>query len=274
MKEGEKEKEDIPQEIAEEEPIPPPLTRVYKPKPPYPQALKGPKKEKERAKLKEIIEHLNVRLPFIEACAMKPALRKYMKGILKNSLALEEGVLMISHECSSILQNHVPQKKEDPGSFVLSCTIRNMTFERCLCDLGSSINMMSLSVAKRLGYHTFQPTKISLILADRSIRRPKGVLVDVSVMIGENCIPTDFIVLELEREPKDPLILGRLFVSTAGAIINVLEGKIDLHLGSLIMQFDMNKSLEKPSLDGGLCRLMSLMLLLRKFMKKSFLMIL
>ncbi|XP_024010670.1 uncharacterized protein LOC112086125 [Eutrema salsugineum] len=85
-----------------------------------------------------------------------------------------------------------------------------MTSERCLCDLGSSINMMPLSVAKRLGYYTFQPTKISLILADRSVRRPEGVLVDVSV-IGENCIPTDFVVLELEREPKDPLILGRPF---------------------------------------------------------------
>ncbi|XP_024009416.1 uncharacterized protein LOC112084499 [Eutrema salsugineum] len=253
-KKRDKEKENAPQEIAEEEPIPPPLTRVYKPKAPYPRALKGPKKEKEKAKLKEIIEQLNKRLPFIEACVMIPALRKYMKGILTNSLALEEGVMMITHKCSSILQNHVPQKKEDPGSFVLSCTIRNMTFERCLCDLGSSINMMPLSVAKRLGYHTFQPTKISLVLADRSVRRPERVLVDVSVMIGENCIPTDFVVLELEREPKDPLILGRPFLSNAGAIINVPEGKIDLHLWSLIMQFDMNKSLEKPTLDGGLCR--------------------
>ncbi|XP_024009217.1 uncharacterized protein LOC112084332 [Eutrema salsugineum] len=174
--------------------MPPPLTRVYKPKPPYPRALKGPKKEKERAKLKEIIEQLNVRLPFIEACAMIPALRKYMKGILTNSLALEEGVMMITHECSSILQNHIPQKKKDPGSF-------------------------------GLGYHTFQPTKISLILADRSVRRPEGVLVDVSVMIGENCIPTDFVVLELEREPKDPLILSRPFLSTAEAIINVRKDR-------------------------------------------------
>ncbi|XP_024014910.1 uncharacterized protein LOC112088842 [Eutrema salsugineum] len=107
-KEGEKEKKDTSQEIAEEEPMPPPLTRVYKPKPPYPRALKGPKKEKERAKLKEIVEQLNVRLPFIEACAMIPALRKYMKGILTNSIALEEGVMMITHECSSILQNHIP----------------------------------------------------------------------------------------------------------------------------------------------------------------------
>ncbi|XP_024006535.1 uncharacterized protein LOC112083043 [Eutrema salsugineum] len=128
-----------------------------------------------------------------------------------------------------------------------------MTFERSLCDLGSSINMMPLSVAKRLGYHTFQPTKISLILVDRSVRQPEGVLVDVSVMIGENCIPTDFVVLELEREPNDPLILGRPLFSYAGAILNVSEGKIDLHLGSLIMQFDMNKILGKPTLDGRIC---------------------
>ncbi|CAL9242506.1 unnamed protein product, partial [Arabidopsis halleri] len=227
----------------------PPLQpeRVYQPKVPYPNTSKTSKKERERAKLKELIGQLTVRLPFIEACAMIPTLRKYMKSILTTNISLEDGVMMITQDCSAILQNRSPQKRGDPGSFVLSCTIGEEVFERCLCDLGSSINMMPLSTAKRLGHHSFKPTKISLVLADRSIRRPIGVLLDIPITIGECQIPTDFVVLEVEKEPKDPLILGRPFLSTAGAIIDVSNGKIDLHLGDFLMKFDMNETLKQAS---------------------------
>ncbi|KAG7568017.1 Integrase catalytic core [Arabidopsis thaliana x Arabidopsis arenosa] len=227
----------------------PPLRpeRVYQPKVPYPNASKTSKKERERAKLKELIGQLTVRLPFVEACAMIPTLRKYMKSILTNNISLEDGVMMITQDCSAILQNRSPQKRGDPGSFVLSCTIGEEVFEHCLCDLGSSINMMPLSTAKCLGHHSFKPTKISLVLADRSIRRPIGVLLDIPITIGECQIPTDFIVLEVEKEPKDPLILGRPFLSTAGANIDVPNGKIDLHLGDFVMKFDMNETLKQAS---------------------------
>ncbi|CAA7049264.1 unnamed protein product [Microthlaspi erraticum] len=62
--------------------------------------------------------------------------------------------------------------------------------------------------------------------------------------------PADFVVLELEHQPKDPLILGRPFLATAGAIIDVKNGKIDLHLGDIVMNFEVNKSMEKPTVDG------------------------
>ncbi|KAG7572514.1 hypothetical protein ISN44_As09g008770 [Arabidopsis suecica] len=227
----------------------PPLRpeRVYQPKVPYPNASKTSKKERERAKLRELIGQLTVRLPFVEACAMIPTLRKYMKSIMTNNISLEDGVMMITQDCSAILQNRSPQKRGDPGSFVLSCTIGEEVFERCLCDLGSSINMMPLSTAKHLGYHSFKPTKISLVLADRSVRRPIGVLLDIPITIGECQIPTDFVVLEVEKEPKDPLILGRPFLSTEGAIIDVPNGKIDLHLGDFVMKFDMNETLKQAS---------------------------
>lgn len=123
----------------------PPLRheRVYQPKVSYPNASKTSKKEREQAKLKELIGQLTVRLPFVEACAMIPILRKYMKSILTNNISLEDGVMMITQDCSAILQNRSPQKRGDPGSFV-SCTIGEEVFERWLCDLGSSINMMPL----------------------------------------------------------------------------------------------------------------------------------
>ncbi|CAA7045586.1 unnamed protein product [Microthlaspi erraticum] len=69
-------------------------------------------------------------------------------------------------------------------------------------------------------------------------------------MIGKCFIPADFVVLELDQEPRDPLILGRPFLATAGAIIDVKGGKIDLHLGDLVMKFQIDKTLEKPTIDG------------------------
>ncbi|KAL1223456.1 hypothetical protein V5N11_003514 [Cardamine amara subsp. amara] len=111
---------------------------------------------------------------------MIPPLKKYMKSILTSKIVIDDGVMMITHECSAILQN---KKRLDPNSFVLYCEIKSETFERSLCDLGSSINMMPLSVANRLGYFNFKPTRISLVLADNSIRKPIRILVDVPIVI-------------------------------------------------------------------------------------------
>ncbi|CAA7052554.1 unnamed protein product [Microthlaspi erraticum] len=172
-----------------------------------------------------------------------------MKAILTNNVSLEEGAMMITKECSAILQNRMPEKLNDPGSFVLSCKIGSTHFHRALCDLGSSVNLMPYSVAKLLGITDFKPTKISLVFADRSVRRPVGVIMDVPIMVGDCYIPADFVVLDLEHQPKDPLILGRPFLATAGAIIDVKNGKIDLHLGDIVMNFEVNKSMEKPIVD-------------------------
>ncbi|CAA7015410.1 unnamed protein product [Microthlaspi erraticum] len=168
---------------------PPEEPRVYEPKIPYRNVLSQPKKEKEQAKLKDLVSQLSVRLPFIDACQIIPSLRKYMKAILTSNVSLEEGAMMITKECSAILQNRMPEKLNDPGSFVLSCKIGSTHFHRALCDLGSSVNLMPYSVAKLLGITDFKPTKISLVFADRSVRRPVGVIMDVPIMVGDCYIP-------------------------------------------------------------------------------------
>ena len=133
---------------------------MYQPKIPFANATRISKKEKEQTKLGEHIGQLTVKLPFIEACAMIPSLKRYMKRILATTLSLEDGVMKITKECSAIIQNQSPHKQGDPGSFVLPCKIGEETFERSLCDSGSSINMMPYSVARCLGYLEFLPTKI------------------------------------------------------------------------------------------------------------------
>ncbi|XP_024016327.1 uncharacterized protein LOC112089804 [Eutrema salsugineum] len=169
------------------------------------------------------MEKLVIEIPLVDAVKINPFLRRYVKRMVTNNLTHEEGVMMISEQFKR--------------------------FKRSLCDLGSSVNLMPYSLAVNLGMTDFKPTKISLILADRSKRIPKGVLEDVPIKVGDCIIPTDFVVLEYGEEPKDPLILGRSFLATAGAVIDVKHGNLDLHLGDTIMSFKMEK-LKDPTIDG------------------------
>ncbi|WZY88242.1 hypothetical protein YC2023_044977 [Brassica napus] len=126
-----------------------------------------------------------------------------------------------------------------------------MVFEKCLCDLGASVSLMPLSVAKKLGFTQYKKCRLSLMLADRSVKYPVGILEDLPVKIGKYEIPTDFVVLEMGEEAQDPLILGRPFLATAGAIVNVKEGTIDLHLGKEnILHFDIKRKMRKPTVFG------------------------
>ncbi|KAF8114871.1 hypothetical protein N665_0032s0003 [Sinapis alba] len=228
----------------------PPPVRVYTPKLPYPVNEKKSHRDLEAAKCKKMVSELTVKLSFEDVVEMMPALKRYVKSLVTNKVSPKESVISISKRCSILLQNRVPEKMEDPGSFVLSYEIEGVIFRRSLCDLGSSVNLMSYTVAKRLGFTNFKPTKIQLVFADRSVRHPVGVVLDIDVVIGNYKIPADFVVLELDQEPKDPLILGHPFLATAGAIIDVKRGKMDLHLGDIIMKFEVDKMLKRPTLDG------------------------
>ncbi|KAG7530824.1 Retrotransposon gag domain [Arabidopsis suecica] len=158
--------------------------------------------------------------------------------------------LVVSEQVSGIIKSRMPEKLPDPGSFVLDCSISTVRFPRSLCDLGFCINLIPHSVALRLGMTAYMPTKITLLLADRSKRIPEGVLEDVPMQIGECLIPTDFVVLENEEEPTDPLILGRSSLATAGAQIDVKQGRISLHVCDMVMTFDMDKLKKPPTIDG------------------------
>ncbi|XP_024013122.1 uncharacterized protein LOC112087445 [Eutrema salsugineum] len=223
--------------------------RVYKPKVPYPKSPRKSKQEIDDARCKVLMEKLVIEIPLVDAVKIAPTLRHYVKKMVTNNLSHEEGVMMISEQVSAMIQNKIPEKLSDPGSFVLDCSIFSERFKRSLCNLGSSVNLMPYFVAVNLGMTDFKPTKISLILADRSKRIPKGVLEDVLIKVGDCIIPTDFVVLEYGEEPKDPFILGRSFLATAGAVIDVKHGNLDLHLGDTIMTFKMER-LKDPNIDG------------------------
>ena len=98
---------------------------------------------------------------------------KFIKYIIRKKRNLDEsGVVSLSSSCSAIIQKNLPQTMQDPGSFTIPCTIRNHEFGKALCDSSARINLMPLSVVRRLSLGELTPTIISLQIADRSMAQP------------------------------------------------------------------------------------------------------
>ncbi|XP_062080572.1 uncharacterized protein LOC133785339 [Humulus lupulus] len=109
---------------------------------------------------------------------------KFMKEVVSKKRRLEDFETgKLTEECSAILQKKLPQKVKDPGSFTIPCTIGGSSFDKALCDLGASINLMPLLVFKKLGVGEVKPTTITLQLADQSLTYPRGVIEDVLVKV-------------------------------------------------------------------------------------------
>ncbi|GJW48718.1 hypothetical protein Tco_0080364 [Tanacetum coccineum] len=123
------------------------------------------------------------------------------------------------------------QKGERPGSFTLHCFINNVCFDNALVDLGASISVMPLSTYLNLGLGELAHTKLTVELADRTVKYPKGIAKNVLVGIGKFVFPVDFIILDMPEDIKVPLILRRPFLSTARAKIDVYKRKITLRVG-------------------------------------------
>ena len=111
----------------------------------------------------EVFEKLHINIPFADALEQMPSYVKFMKDILSQKRRLADfKTVNLTEECSAILQRKLPQKLKDPCSFTIPCTIGNVIFERALCDLGTSINLMPLSIFKHLGLGEARPTTVTL----------------------------------------------------------------------------------------------------------------
>jgi len=111
-------------------------------------------------------------------------------------------MVALGEECSVVVLNQLPAKLKDPGSFFIPCIIGNVSIDRALCDLGSSVSL--------------RPTRISLQLANCSIKYPMGILKDVPIKVGSFYVPIDFVVLDVAEDPRTQIIVGRPFLATLG----------------------------------------------------------
>ena len=196
----------------------------------------------------EVFKKLNINILFADALEQMPSYVKFMKDILSKKRRLSDfGTVDLTEECSAILQRKLPQKLKDPSSFSIPCTIGSTIFKRALCDLGASINLMALSIFRRLGLGEARPTTVTLQLADRSLKHPRWVIKDVLVKVDKFIFLADFIVLDMEEDKEIPIILGRPFLATGRAMIDAQRGELKLRVQEDEVKFNVFEDVRHPA---------------------------
>ncbi|XP_039118011.1 uncharacterized protein LOC120253862 [Dioscorea cayenensis subsp. rotundata] len=180
----------------------------------------------------EVAEPRHINIPLVEALARMPKYAKFMKDLLTNKRKLEElEIVALPRNCSAMIQTKLPKKLIDPGSFIIPCMIGEGMQQKALADSGASINVMPYKLFLKLGLENLRPTRMMVQLADRSIRKPKGVVEDVLVKVDKLIILVDFVILDVDDDVDVPLILGRPFLNTSSALIDVKGGRMILRVG-------------------------------------------
>ncbi|XP_021974301.1 uncharacterized protein LOC110869291 [Helianthus annuus] len=214
---------------------------------PYPSRLKKQKDDEQLGKFLEMFKQLHKNIPFVEALAQMPKYARFLKDNLTNKQKLESlSCVLINENCSALLQNRLPEKMGDPGSFTLPCLIGSMSISHALADLGASINLMPYKVFAKLDLGEPSPTRMSIRLADRSIKYLRGFVENMLVKIDKFVFPVDFVILDMDKDSKVPLILGRPFLNTTRTIVDVVAGQITLRVNDEHVTFDIKRSMQHP----------------------------
>ncbi|KAK5836128.1 hypothetical protein PVK06_011882 [Gossypium arboreum] len=181
-----------------------------------------------------------------------PKVVKFLKELLTNKRKLDEALhVELNAVCSAILQSKLAKKLKDPGSFTIHCLIGSLDVNNALADLGASINVMPYKMFKELGLGKPKQTRMSIQLADKTIRFPRGIIEDVLVKIDKFIFPVDFVVLDIDEDSNVPLILGRPFIATARTIIDVGTSELTLHVGDEIITLQARNSSNTLKIEGG-----------------------
>ncbi|GKC20781.1 reverse transcriptase domain-containing protein [Tanacetum coccineum] len=212
--------------------IPPPVNPIPIPEPDVPKTLPKPN-----------IPYPSRHISFADALLLMPRFAPTIKSLLINKeKLLELAKIPLNENCSAMLLKKLPEKLEDPDNFLIPCNFSGMDVCHALADLGASINLMPLSIWKKLSLPELTPTRMTLELADRSITHPKGLAKDVYVKVGKFHFPTDFVVVDFEADPQVPLILGRSFLRTGRALIDVYGEEITLRVDNEAVTFNLDQT--------------------------------
>ncbi|KAK9010440.1 hypothetical protein V6N11_036949 [Hibiscus sabdariffa] len=203
-----------------------------RPPSPFPQRLKKQKQDYQFKKFFDILKQVHINLPLVEALQQMPNYAKFLKDM-------------------------VPAKKTDPGSFTIECFIGHNYPTKALCDPGASINLMPISVFRKLGIGEAKPTTVMLQLADHSYVQPEGKIEDILVQVDKFIFPANFSILDCEADEHAPIILGRPFLSTSRAVIDFDNDEIifkvdddNVKMKSLTKQLNKGKGIAKsPAKD-------------------------
>ena len=225
------------QSVAEEE------VKIQIP-PLFPQALRKKKNRVNQTEMLEVLRQVKVNIPLLDMITQVPTYAKFLKDLctVKKSLNVNKKAFL-TQKVSAIIGNKTPVKYKDPGCPIISVNIGGIIMEKALLDLGASVNLLPYAMYKRLGLGELKPTSITLSLADRSIKIPKGTIEDVLIQVDKFYYPVDFVVLDTEPVAIGPnhvpIILGRPFLATSNAIINCRNGVMQLTFGNMTLELNI-----------------------------------
>ncbi|GJZ28010.1 reverse transcriptase domain-containing protein [Tanacetum coccineum] len=218
-----------------------------KPSIPYP-SRRNDERRREKAndqieKFYEIFKDLSFEISLMDALILMPKFALTLKALIGNKEKLSEMARTpLNEHCSAVFLNKLPEKLGDPNKFLIPYDFLGIEECLALADLGASINLMLLSVWKKLSLPELTPTCMTLELADRSITKPIGITEDVYLKVRKFKFPPDFVVVDFDADPRVPLILGRSFLKTGRALIDVYEGELTLRVGKEAVTFNLDQT--------------------------------
>ncbi|GJW44133.1 reverse transcriptase domain-containing protein [Tanacetum coccineum] len=223
-----------------------PRPNSYQSKLPYPERMKVRENDKpsaQHSRFLKMFKQLHLEIGLKDALVEMPKFNKWLSSLLRNKEKLEEiAITTVNAECSAIIMNKVPEKLEDPGKFLIPCALQELDRTSALADSGASINLLPHSIYKQLGLEALTPTRMTLELANRSITHPMGIAEDVVVRVDGFTFLADFVVVNFEPDPRVPIILGRPFLRTAKALIDLYEETLTLRVGKEELVYYADKS--------------------------------
>ncbi|RVW81639.1 Retrovirus-related Pol polyprotein from transposon 17.6 [Vitis vinifera] len=180
----------------------------------------------------EVLKQVKINIPLLDMIKQVLAYAKFLKDLctVKRRIKLSKKAFL-TEQVSAIIENKAMVKYKDP-------------------DLGASVNLLPYSIYKQLGLGELKATTITLSLADRSIKVPRGIVEDVLVQVEKFYYPVDFVVLDTEPLRKGmnsvPIILGRPFLATANALINCRNGLMQLSFGNMTVEMNVFNLCKQP----------------------------
>ncbi|GJT62339.1 reverse transcriptase domain-containing protein [Tanacetum coccineum] len=218
----------------------------YQPKIPYPERMKMREKDTPNApqsRFMKLFKQLRLEIGLKDDLIEMPKFNKWLSTLLRNKEKLEEiAITTVNAECSAIILNKVPEKLKDPRKFLIPCALQELDRTNALADSGASINLLPHSIYKQLRLGALKPTPMTLELANRSVTHPMRIAEDVVVRVDGFTFLDYLVVVNFEPDPRVPIILGRPFLRTAKALIDLYEEKLTLRVGSDELVFYAEKS--------------------------------
>ncbi|XP_070010886.1 uncharacterized protein [Nicotiana sylvestris] len=185
------------------------------------------------------MKSLSINVPLVEALKQMSGYAKFMKDLVTKKRSMDHETIKMTHKVSAIVHS-ITSKLEDPGAFTIVYTIRSADFAMALSNLGESINLMPYSVLKTLGIGQPRATSMRLQMADITMKRSLAIIDDVLVRVDKFILPADFVILYYEVDYEVLIILGRPFLATGKALVDV-EGDLTFRVGDEKVVFHVCK---------------------------------